>query len=442
MTTSPTPPSADPLPGSRYALVMLTIAYMFNFIDRQILVILQEPIRNDMGLSDAQLGLLSGFAFAIVYVSAGIPIAYWADRSNRRSIVALAVTVWSGMTAVSGFAQNYTHLLLARIGVGIGEAGGSPPAHSMISDYYPPARRARAFSIYSTGVHIGVLVGFLLGGFVGQAFGWRLAFMVVGLPGILFAAVLRLTVAEPPRGRWESAEQAAYVPTLRETLDVLARYRSFWYIAAGTGLTAFVGYGNGNFTSPFLMRSHGLELQEVGVLLAVVGGGGGILGTLLGGYLADRFGDRDMRWYLWIPAIAGAVAVPLGFPYLLLDDTAIIIPLLFVVTIAINTYLGPCLAVSHALVPPAMRALTSAILFFVLNLIGLGGGPLTAGILSDYFSASYGDDGLRYAMLVVACIGAVGILMFVLAARALPGDLAARRSTGRRLSLERERRLV
>jgi predicted MFS family arabinose efflux permease len=422
MTTS----TVTPVQGSRYALIMLTIAYMFNFIDRQILVILQEPIKADMGLSDAQLGLLSGFSFALVYITAGIPIAYWADRGNRRNIVALAVTVWSGMTALSGFAGSYSQLLLARIGVGIGEAGGSPPAHSMISDYYSPDVRARAFSVYSTGLHFGILIGFVAGGFISQMFGWRSAFMIVGIPGIIFAAIFFLTVKEPQRGRWESSAQAQYIPSLGETLRLLAGYRSFWYLSAGAGLTAFVGYGNGNFTPSFLMRSHDFEVNEVGVLLAIFGGGGGMVGTLLGGYLADRFGETDKRWYLWIPAMAGSLAVPIGFPYLLLDDTTIVIALLFVVTVAINTYLGPCLAIAHTLVPPAMRALTSAILFFVLNLIGLGLGPLTAGLLSDYFTASYGDDGLRYAMLVVGLIGGFGILMFVLGARALPRDLEAR----------------
>jgi predicted MFS family arabinose efflux permease len=425
MTTSNE--SAIPAGVSRYALIMLTIAYTFNFIDRQILVILQEPIKADMGLSDAQLGLLSGFSFALVYITAGIPIAYWADRGNRRNIVALAVTVWSGMTALSGFAQNYSQLLLARIGVGIGEAGGSPPAHAMISDYYPPEQRATALSIYSTGVHIGVLVGFLAGGFISQMLGWRAAFMAVGLPGVIFAIIFFLTVQEPERGRWESSAQSEYKPTLGTTFRVLARYRSFWYLAAGAGLTAFAGYGNGNFTPSFLMRSHGLEVANVGILLAIFGGGGGMLGTLLGGYLADRIGATDKRWYFWIPAIAGAIALPLSFPYLLLENTTIVIGLLFIVTILINTYLGPCLAISHTLVPPAMRAMTSAILFFVLNLIGLGMGPLTAGLLSDFLSASYGEDGLRYAMIIVGMISSLGILMFVLAARSLPQDLEAAR---------------
>lgn len=416
-------------PGAaRYALIMLTIAYTFNFIDRQILVILQEPIKEEMGFSDAQLGILSGFSFALVYITAGIPIAYWADRGSRRNIIALAVTVWSAMTALSGFARNFPDLLMARIGVGIGEAGGSPPAHSMISDYYPPEERATALSLYSTGVHIGVLVGFLAGGFIAETLGWRAAFMAVGIPGVIFAAVFFFTVKEPERGRWDSQEQADYVPTLGETIKLLLRFRSFWYLAAGAGLTAFAGYGNGNFTPSFLIRSHDLELGQVGVLLAVFGGGGGMLGTVMGGYLADRIGRDDKRWYAWLPATFGLIALPLTFPYLLLDNTFVVIGLLFVVTVLINTYLGPTIAISHTLVPPAMRSLTSAILFFVLNLIGLGMGPLTAGILSDYFTLSYGDDGLRYSMLVVGMIASLGVLMFYLAGRNIPRDLEISRS--------------
>ncbi len=409
-----------------YGLFMLTLVYAFNFVDRQILVILQEPIKNDMGLSDAQLGLLSGFSFAVVYIIAGIPIAYWADRTNRRNIIAAALAVWSGMTALSGLTQNYTQLLLARIGVGIGEAGGSPPAHSMISDYYPPQRRATAMAIYSTGIHLGVLLGFIIGGFVSQAYGWRVAFMAVGIPGVLFALVFFLTVKEPDRGRWESTAEAAYKPSMRETIKLLSSYRSFWYLAAATGLTAFTGYGNGNFAPSFLMRNHGFTVAEVGVVLAIFGGGGGLLGTFFGGFISDRLAVGDKRWYLWLPAIAGSLAVPLGFPYLLMDNTTVVIASLFLVTICLNTYMGPCLAISHSLVPPAMRALTSAVLFLVLNMIGLGLGPLTVGLLSDFYAGYFGDDSLRYAMLTVGVLSAPAIVLFLLAARHLPGDLAKR----------------
>ncbi|KAA1194619.1 MFS transporter [Pseudohalioglobus sediminis] len=405
---------------------MLTLVYAFNFVDRQILVILQEPIKVDMGLSDAQLGLLSGFSFALVYITAGIPIAWWADRTNRRNIIAGALTVWSGMTALSGLAQNYTHLLLARIGVGIGEAGGSPPAHAMISDYYPAHQRGTALAIYSTGVHLGILLGFIVGGVVSQFYGWRVAFFSVGIPGILLAVVFVLTVKEPSRGRWDSASAEVHKPTLAETLKTLSRFRSFWLLALATGLSAFAGYGSGNFAPSFLIRNHGFSVGEVGVILAIVSGGAGMIGTFLGGYIADKLGHRDRRWYLWVPAIAGLIALPLSFPYLLLDNTALVLGFSFFLSIAMNTYLGPALAIAHGIVPPAMRAQASAILFFVLNLIGLGLGPLTAGLLSDALQPHYGEDSLRYAMLAIALLSTPSILLYYLASRRLPHDLAAR----------------
>ena len=422
MSVDPSPTETNATGAARYALAMLTVAYALNFIDRQILVILQGPIKADMGLSDTQLGLLSGFSFALVYITAGVPIAYWADRGNRKNIIALAVAVWSAMTALSGLAANYTQLLLARIGVGIGEAGGSPPAHSMISDSFPPERRATAMAIYSAGLHVGIFAGFLIGGVIEEYFDWRTAFMVVGIPGIVFAGLFFATVKEPERARFDTSDAAAYTPTLGETIALLSEYRCFWYIAMGTGLTAFAAYGNGNFTPLFLMRSHGIEGLELGWILAIGGGGGGFVGTLLGGRLADGLGTKDRRWYLWLPAIAGVLALLVSPVYLLSDTTWLVIGLVFVVSVLINTYLGPCLAICHGLVPPAMRAMSSAVLFFILNLIGLGMGPLTAGFLSDVFTEQYGDDGLRYAMVVVAGISALGIAMFVLAARNLNAD--------------------
>ncbi len=426
MTPPTPPPREDPEYSAgykRFVLVMLTIVYAFNFIDRQILVILQEPIKNDMGLSDAQLGLLSGFTFAVIYVTAGIPIAYWADRGNRRNIVSLALAVWSGMTALSGFVQNYTQLLLARLGVGLGEAGGSPPSHSMISDYYPPESRATALSFYSTGIYVGILFGFAFGGMIAEAFGWRIAFLVVGVPGVLFAIFLRLTVKEPRRGRWDDAAANAEKPSFKETLTLLRQRPSFWYLAVACALTAYVSYGNGNFFPSYLIRNHGMSLSQVGLVLALVSGVAGAIGTFMGGYLADRLGKEEKRWYLWVPLWGGLIGFLPYFYVLLSDNTFGILATLVFVNLVTTVYLGPSIAISHAIVPPGMRAITSAILFFVLNMIGLGLGPLVTGLLSDLLQPSYGDQSLRYAMAMTALVGFVSLVLFYMAARRLPEDL-------------------
>lgn len=406
------------------ALFLLTVVYAFNFIDRQILVILQEPIKQDMGLSDTQLGLLSGFSFALVYVLAGIPIAYLADRGNRRNIIAIALTVWSGMTAISGLAQNYTHLLLARIGVGLGEAGGSPPSHSMISDYYAPEHRGKAMSFYSTGIYIGILFGFALGGILADELGWRMAFFVVGIPGVLFAGVLMLLLKEPVRGSWDAGADKNAKASFKETLTFLMTRKSFWYAALGTAMMSYKSYGNGNFMPSFLYRLHDMSLSEIGFTLALVSGVAGAVGTFMGGVVADKLGAKDKRWYLWTPMWGAIIALPLGIYVLLTLNTQSLIIALVLSTVTSTLYLGPCIAISHALVPPHMRAMTSAVLFFILNMIGLGLGPLLTGLLSDWFTAQHGVVGLRYAMLSSYILGSSAIILFFMAGRHLLKDLA------------------
>ncbi|MDG1683073.1 MAG: MFS transporter [Luminiphilus sp.] len=409
-------------------LVMLTLVYTFNFIDRQILVILQEPIKADLGLSDAQLGLLTGFSFALVYVTAGIPIAWLADRANRRNIIATSLAFWSLMTAMSGLVQNYGQLLVARLGVGVGEAGGTPPAHSMISDYFPPSSRGTALSFYSMGIYIGVLFGFAAGGWIAENFGWRNAFFVIGIPGILYAFAVLWVVKEPKRGHFDPAGAGAPAQSsLSETMAGLRRRPTFWYLSVGCAFSAFVSYGNGNFMPSFLMRNHGLSLTEVGVILGLISGLSGATGTFLGGYMADRLATRDMRWYLWIPILGGLSAMIPAYYTLLGENTTFIVAAMIPSQILSALYLGPCIATCHNLVSPGMRAMASAILYFVLNLIGLGLGPLTVGILSDFYAEPFGDDNLRYAMASVLSIGFLGVYFLWMGTRSLNRDLEENR---------------
>ncbi len=410
----------------RYALVLLTVVYAFNFIDRQLLAILQESIKTDLGLSDGQLGLLAGFAFAIFYVTAGIPIARWADRSNRRNIVAGAVFLWSFMTAISGFTQNYVQLLLARIGVGVGEAGGSPPSHSIISDIFPPEKRASAMGFYSTGVNIGILFGFLLGGWLNEFFGWRVAFIVVGIPGIFVALLVRATLAEPMRGLSENKHTAPEEPSpsLGQTLSILWSRRSFRHMSFAAALNAFCGYSTASWTASFMIRSHSMSTGELGTWLAMISGVGGAVGVIAGGILADKLALRDKRWYVWVPAAAGVISVPFMAAVYIADTAYIALLLSIIPGLLHNVYLGSTIATTHGLVGLRMRALSSAILFLILNIIGLGLGPLLVGMLSDLLQASEGAHSLRQAMLyLLPPIMAWSTIHFLLAARSLRADL-------------------
>ena len=409
-----------------FVLGVLTLVYALNFVDRQLLVILQEQIKLELELSDTQLGLLSGFAFALFYVSCGIPIARWADTGVRRNIIALALTVWSGMTAISGLAQNYAHLLLARIGVGVGEAGGSPPAHSMISDIFPEKERATALSIYSVGIYIGILTGFALGGFIAEVFGWRTAFFVVGLPGILVALFLRFTVREPIRGWSEKREtEAGATPGFIEVLKFLWSRKTFRNLALAGSLQATVIYGIGNWLPSYFLRNHEIGLAELGVWMALTSGFGGGAGSFFGGWFADRMGQRDRRWYVWGSAALILAITPMLMVILNTGDMTLALLLVGVFHFLSASYLGPALAVSHGLVGLRMRALTSAIFFFFINLIGLGLGPLIVGYMSDTFAAGGSQTALATAMLIVGCVASIwGFVHYMLAARHIRQDIA------------------
>ncbi|MEM9620624.1 MAG: MFS transporter [Pseudomonadota bacterium] len=408
-----------------YALGLLTVVYVFNFIDRQIVVILQESIKQDLGLMDWQLGMLSGFAFAVFYVTMGVPIARIADMHSRRNVISISLALWSGMTALCGTVNHFWQLLLARIGVGVGEAGCSPPAHSIISDLFPPAQRATALSIYNMGINFGVFIGFLAGGWINQYLGWRYAFIAVGLPGIAFAVFVRLTLREPPRGLSEPKPVSSDTPALMEVFRLLWDRVSFRHMAMAAGLHAFVSYGVGGWMAPFLQRVHGLESGETANWLAPVAALPAAVGAFLGGYLCDKYGARDARMYIWIPGAAIVFAIPFQLAVYFMTDhrTAM---LLYAIPVLLNAcYLGPMLAMTHGLVSLRMRAVSSSVLFLVLNFIGLGLGPLATGGLSDYFGADMGAaEGLRWSLVVVTLANVWAAAHYFYAARTLRDDLA------------------
>jgi len=417
-------------PGaSRYALGLLVVVYVFNFIDRSILSILLEDIKQTFDVSDTYLGFLSGIAFALFYTIMGIPIARWADRGKRTTIIALAIFVWSAMTAVTGLARSFWHLAVARVGVGIGEAGCSPPAHSLISDYFPPERRATALSIYSLGIPIGGAIGFWAGGWLNEFFDWRVAFIVVGLPGCLLAILVKLTLPEPPRGVRDGAAKMNPDIGTREVLNFMLSLRSFRHMAFGAALHAFYGYGASAFIAAFFTRSHGIPSGELGTWLAILGFTGGVAGTYLGGFLSDRLARRNPRWHMWVPALATAIYIPFAFLLYLWPDGRTALVLSLPGSFLGGMYLGPTFAMTQSLVPPQMRATASAILLFIINLIGLGLGPQAVGILSDLLHGEFGVESLRYAMLfTVVFFAGWSVVHYALAARTLPADLVAKDS--------------
>ncbi len=409
-----------------YALAMLFIVYVLNFIDRSILNILAEPIKRDLGLYDWQIGLMSGIAFALFYTTFGIPIARLADTHNRRNIIAWCLAIWSAMTAVCGLAQNFWQLLLARIGVAIGEAGGSPPAHSMISDLFASDRRATALAIYALGIPVGTMIGNLAGGWINEAMDWRTAFIVVGLPGVLMALVLRFTIKEPPRGFSEQVVAAkADAPPVKVVFKALWSRKSFRYMSLGSGLHALVGYGVGPFIAPLFIRVHEMGTRDIGTALFWLGFAG-ILGTASGGYLADRLGKRDVRWYMWLPGIATLVSVPFSTAFYTWPDPMVAFMIATIPSFLGVYYLGPTFSMAQSLVGLRMRALAAAILLFILNLVGMGLGPMVVGATSDLLNAytDLGKYSVRWALVSVLLFNVLSTVLYLLAAKDLKADLA------------------
>ncbi|MEN9392519.1 MAG: hypothetical protein RLZZ104_862, partial [Pseudomonadota bacterium] len=387
---------------------------IFNFLDRQIVNILAEPIKRDLGLSDTQIGLMTGIAFAAFYTFLGIPIARYADKptTNRVRLISVALVIWSGMTALCGMAQNFVQLLLARIGVGVGEAGCTPAAHSLIADLAPPEKRASAISFYSLGIPIGSLLGMLIGGLVADAYGWRTAFLVAGLPGILLAVIVLVVLRDP---RFSAQMQAATPKpaiSTQEALKEILKSRAFVLMAIAGAAAAFLSYGKATWTTIFFQRTHELSPGEVGFWFGIGGGIAGIAGTWAGGYLADRFGKENRRHVLTAPAIGMIVAIPIAIWSYWVEQWWLSLILIMVPTLLNALYVGPAYSCAQGLVPLRARAMAAAVLLFAQNLIGLGLGPLFFGMLSDGFRPMAGEDSVRWVLYGAALLGLIPSFFF------------------------------
>ena len=401
--------------------MLLVVVNVFSQIDRQLMNILVEPVKEEFALSDTQIGLLVGLAFALFYTLAGIPIARIADRFNRRNLIAICLVLWSLATAACGTARSYAWLAVARFGVGIGEAGCAPAAQSMLADFFPPEARGRALSIYQLGVPLGFLIGPTVGGFLAEAYGWRATFYAVGLPGILLAIVVRLRLREPVRGVFDAGARVDETPPLGEVCRYLWRRRAMRHVVLAASLqTATVGAW-AVFTPAFLMRAHDLSVSEVGWRYALVAGLGGSIGTYAGGWLGDRLGVRDARWYIWTPMAGALVAMPASLLAFSSENLSVSIAALVVVQIGGLTYAGVVHAVTQSLATPRIRALTAAIALFAMNLVGFGGGPYLAGFMSDRIG---GENSLGMSLIAMNVVLLWGCLHYALGSRSYRADLA------------------
>lgn len=411
-------------------LWILMIVYVLNFLDRQILNILAEPIKGDLGLSDTQLGLLAGPAFAVFYAVLGVPIARYADnpRTNRVWLISACLAVWSGMTAICGFAQNFVQLALARVGVGVGEAGCTPAAHSLIADSVPPEKRSSAIAFFGLGIPVGSLLGLVIGGVINDQYGWRIALMLVGAPGLLLAVLLPLLLRDPRRCA-DSAHFSAAASnnmaalSIKDAVREVFSSKAYLYVFIAASFTAFLSYGKGLWTISFFIRSHGLSTTEAGLSMAVALGVSGIIGTWLGGKMADVFGKRDKRHILTLPAIGMAVAAPILFAGYYAEDWRVAVALLIVPTILNAAYYGPAYGCVQGLVRPEARAIAASLVVFGQNLIGLGMGPLIFGVLSDWLQPMAGAESVRWVLYGAAWLGLIPAFFFWRASLRLKAEM-------------------
>jgi MFS family permease len=417
---------------TNYSVALLIVVYTFAFIDRNIVNVLLQPISEEFGLTDTQLGFFGGTAFGIFYAVLGVPIARIADRVPRKRIIALALAFWSAFTALQAAATGFVTLAIARVMVGVGEAGCSPPAHSIVSDMNEPARRARSLAIYAFGIPIGGALGVLIGSVMRDAFGWREALLVVGIPGIVLSGIVLLTLPEPTRGYWEGGAAARKQAPQESLLDVfrfLAKLPSFWHLAFAGALHAFYGYGAASFAPVFFERSHRMDPLEYGYIASAIGLTTGVLGTYLGGYLGDRYGAKDVRSYPLVPGMGSVLTVPVVFAVYLAPNPELALLISLFSSVASGLYLGPTFAMTQAIVPVRMRSQAAAIMLLVLNLIGLGLGPQFVGFLSDQLKPSFGIESVRWALLSTISVGAGwSAVHYWLASKTLGRDLEAQKA--------------
>ncbi|MEQ8310219.1 MAG: MFS transporter [Sphingopyxis sp.] len=406
------------------ALAMLFIVGTINFVDRQLLSVLVEPIRAEMQFSDTQFGLLTGFAFALFYAAAGVPVAMIADRWNRVKLIGIACIVWSGFTAACGMVSNFWQLALMRFGVGAGEAGGTAPSLSVIADYYPPAQRPLAIGLFTCNGPFGVFVGAAFGAWAAANIGWRNAFVVIGIVGVLIAPLLIWLVREPARGAMDTHRPADEALPFRQSLAMFARRPSLRMVMIGSGLAAFVSYGMLNWIPAFLMRTQQMPLEAMATWFAPAAGitfGVGILG---GGWLVSHRAKISARAYGTIPALATAVLIPTFIAALLVDSWQVSLALMLLPMAACTVYIAPALALVQNLTPPRSRATAAALLMLMFNIVGLGLGPLFAGMISDFLKPEFGDASLRWALLaLMPFAAAAGIAQFAMT-RHLDSDFA------------------
>jgi len=425
----------------RNSTVLLLLVGIVNVVDRNVINILAEPIKLELGLLDWQLGVLTGLTFAIFYTGLGLPVAQLAERTSRSAVITGCLVVWSFFTLMSGMAQNFVHLCLARIGVAAGEAGCTPAAHSLLSDYYPIEKRASAMAFYALATPFGAFLGLMIGGIIADSWGWRIAFIAVAIPGFVLALFTFGILAEPRKRKANQAVQREVKDnkvSIRDAVASIAGKKTFWLVSFAGAVKAFIGYGHAPFTASFFFRNHSAEITRLGdqigleatgflgLCLGLIAGGGGALGTWLGGAISDRYAARDMRVWVVVPAIASLVT-PILFTAALLQSSAIVALLLLGVNAIFSSmWLGPVFATAQSVAPPRTRALASALILFVISLIGLGLGPLTVGALSDWLAIGMGHgsaEGLRWALIYSSLIGFASFPLFWYARKSIRKDI-------------------